>query len=240
MNCSDIAEILDNRNVEQLGAAERQDVESHLAACPECARDWELHAAFCALTDMREPSGFMANCRALIRVGLSSRRGQRMRSRLVLIGVFAAIAAAAGMLAAGLIDTSAIHSEAAVSRQEHTASAGTLPPPRISPASELSQDGTAPKEMIPAVNSYTVSVQLVNEATGSAVPAVESFYTALLDNLRRVSGLKSIEDSSDRAPVGAADFELLVDGYGSTSSGKFTAWVTLNPPAGSVPSASVC
>ncbi len=69
MNCSDIAETLDNRNVEELGTSERRDIEAHLAACPTCARDWELHKAFSALTDMQEPAGFPADCRALIAAG---------------------------------------------------------------------------------------------------------------------------------------------------------------------------
>ncbi len=100
MNCSDIAETLDNRNVEELGTSERRDIEAHLAACPTCARDWELHKAFSALTDMQEPAGFPADCRALIAAGAD--RSQRVRSRLVLIGVFAAVAAAAAMLTATL------------------------------------------------------------------------------------------------------------------------------------------
>jgi hypothetical protein len=170
----------------------------------------------------------------MARVSVAAQRPGRKPSRTILYGTIVVVTAAAAMVAAGLIDMTAIPSDVANSTQQHAVDAGTSPSPLIAPASELSQAGSAPKEVIPAVNAYTVRVQFLNEATGAAIPAVESFYTALLDNLRHVSGLKLIEDPSDgAAPAGAADYELLVEGYGP-NSGKFTGWVTLIPPAGSV------
>jgi hypothetical protein len=44
MNCQDIALLLDDRDVRDLGHAEREHVDEHLRTCAECAAAWDAHA----------------------------------------------------------------------------------------------------------------------------------------------------------------------------------------------------
>jgi hypothetical protein len=246
MNCSDIAEALDNRNVEELGTSERQDIEAHLAACPACERDWELHKAFSALTDMREPASFPADCRALVAAGASTSRNQRVRSRLLLIGVFAAVAAAAAMLTAFLRQQDRIPlattqetvapipvsrdalAQIAVPAEQKTTVTESAHADAAIPADEpakftvlvlpVNYKGTdaASRALVAPVNSEGTDV--VSRA------AINALRAAVINELQLLPGLKLIDaDIAGVAQDPPADYEVRINGGAGTRGKDFSA-----------------
>src|SRR5690606_31337062 len=43
VNCHDISQILDDRDIRALTSAEREQVDSHLGTCCDCADEWAAH-----------------------------------------------------------------------------------------------------------------------------------------------------------------------------------------------------
>jgi hypothetical protein len=64
MNCNDIEQILDDGNFASLGAAERARAAAHLAACRNCAVEWEVHARMVTTEIPAPPAGPPGSFRA--------------------------------------------------------------------------------------------------------------------------------------------------------------------------------
>jgi len=232
MNCSDIAETLDNRIVAQLNAAERRDIQVHIASCAGCARDWELHAAFGALSDMCEPGGFTAECRAMVASAANANRSQRVRRRLVLIGGFAAFAAAAAMLAT---TWRAPESKPVAAEQEpvslipaggdaiSVAAEVEKPEPALTSAAQV--EAAIP---VPAPEKFTVLVQpLVNEGADAISRAsINAMYAAVLRELEAIPGARLIDANAMGAGDLTANYQITVRGGAGTGAGSFSAHVT--------------
>lgn len=102
MNCQDLALILDDQGFDALDAGARSMAMAHLESCADCRRDRELHARLVARRVPPLPADLVADCRALVASSPQAGRGQRARSRFILIGTVAVVAAAAAMLVAYL------------------------------------------------------------------------------------------------------------------------------------------
>jgi hypothetical protein len=233
MNCRDITDILDNRNIACLQAAERQEMEAHLAACPECARDLALQQGFAALPDSAMPTGFAARCRARVAEVPRPRWRGHANHRRLRLGAFAAaaMAAAAALL---LLLWPGMSTENPESGERTVASGGTLP--ASDTTGVAGETAELPREVVPAefpAPSFTLRVLLPGEeemiaaATPSmpeiserqklvlADPAsrrsLEAFHAALLDELRTVPGLtllgRDTEVSKDPA---AKNYQLKI------------------------------
>lgn len=100
MNCHDIDSILDNGGTEQLSAAERSRVDTHLATCERCTAAWSVHDALVRQRVPELPPGLLESTRKL--VARRARREQTRGSvrRWVSIG---GVAAAASLVLAVLI-----------------------------------------------------------------------------------------------------------------------------------------
>lgn len=96
MNCQDMARILDDRDIGSLAASEQRDVRAHLETCPDCARDWRIHAELSAEAIPPVPAELRAHFAAL---GEGGRHQGARRGRLIVVGGLLAVAAAAAMLA---------------------------------------------------------------------------------------------------------------------------------------------
>jgi hypothetical protein len=229
MNCGDIAEILDDRNIGALGDAERSEVEAHLAACPDCARDWELHAAFAALPDMREPAGFAAACRARIAVGSLAGRRRHVRSHLVVICVLAAVAAAAAMLAIALRTPEQTVAMVAQESMVVPDSPAEPLPEVAAPVEQATGLKGAPvvaAAPVPEAPKFTVHILPVkNDATEPASrAAIDALQAAVVRELRAVPGLTLIEaDGPGNTRDVPVDFSVAVRGGTSSGDALFSA-----------------
>lgn len=204
MNCRDITDILDNRDIGGLQVAEREAVEAHLAACPECARDWALQQGFTALPDLAVPAGFAARCRAKVAAAPRSRGGANPWR----VGALAAAAMAAA--AALLLLWPETSTETPALDERAVASGGGLPAGGNAVAA--GEAAGVQSDMLPAglpAPSFTVRVLLPGEEDKTAAtmapdvrkrqdlvladPAsrrsLETFHAALLDELQTVPGL---------------------------------------------------
>jgi hypothetical protein len=159
-------------------------------------------------------------------------------SRTILFGVIIAVAAAAAMLASQLMQQPAIQGAAAVTAQEPDPVPAVVadPLPPTSPAPALTQEKPAVVDAIPVAKPIIVIVELRNDATGAAIPAVEASYAALLDNLRTLPDVMLIEHVPGvTAPTATADYRLVVTGSGPMTGsgaivdGRFTMRISENP-----------
>lgn len=97
MNCQDVNGILDQLRLDRLESVQQQQVEAHLAGCPECARAWNAQSALASLLDEPMPAGLARRCLAAVVAhvaGGASTRGHGHR-RLLVWGSLTAVAAAA-------------------------------------------------------------------------------------------------------------------------------------------------
>lgn len=229
MNCSDIAEILDNGNVSRLDTAERRQVDAHLSGCPGCARDWILQARFSELPDIAEPAGFAALCRAQV---ARSARGGNMRSRLVLISAVMALAAAAAWVVVNR--NTPVHAPITAQRPAPVPEVAHNGLPSIAPLPESPAAVVAdspPQEVrsaVPAPTKFTVRVLPIdNRATDAeSRAAVEAFYTAVIRELRAIPELTLMQGDSAGATSGTtADYWITLGGSTNRSPGQFNAEV---------------
>lgn len=225
MNCSDIADILDNKAIGDLRAIERREIDLHLAQCSGCMRDWDLHAAFNALSDMGEPSTFVAQCRTMVTAARRSREKQRLRNRLVLIGSLAAVAAAAAT--AGFHQWS---SSSSIRTEVAQVAAPAALPVDGTPASDPADATAAPTKLIESPSEeadtprFKVRVLPVSNQGSSAGnrAAIDAVHAAVVRELRSVPGLRLIEATPAAGTAGnPADFEVRVQGGESREPGKF-------------------
>lgn len=97
MSCQDMARMLEEQEVDGLLAIEQPAVQAHLAACRDCARDWQIHARLSAVTIPSVPAELRARYAAPA-AGVANAIAQR-RSQFIVFGTFVAVAAVAAMLA---------------------------------------------------------------------------------------------------------------------------------------------
>ncbi len=241
MNCQDISLAMDDRDIGASGEPERRDFDAHLATCPDCARDWEIHTRLAATPTPPLPADLLSRIRMSSPVPAKV-GGRRTSSGLVIIGAVVVLAAAAAMLAVHSMRTPA-PAAAPVAKLEAPAA---LPAPLPAPESIESVAIAAPVvarpeqprateeespfvQPRPVVKLRTVRVlPLQNQATGTAFTAVETFFVAFLDDLRANHGLVVIApDQAEPAATAPAERQLRVRGFGPLPEGKFKAEVSL-------------
>lgn len=159
---------------------------------------------------------------ASVMARLSRRRGAKVT---FVVGSLLVIAAAAAVLTAQRTDAPEALLEAglALPDMETVEPVATEQSPLMA-LQPAFPPAAASFEVIPEARPFTVSVQLQNQAAGEAAPAVEWFYTALLDNLRAVPGLSLVESRAGSAAT-RADYQLVVLGQGPMADSKFAITV---------------
>lgn len=223
MNCQDISDLLDERDIAGLSHAEHSEVEVHLQKCRDCAHDWAVQWRLSTVAIPAMPSALARQCRVLVaaqsNLGAGTQGRRRSTSRLILIGTLAAVAAAAALLHAELRNSRATPAIVAVvappaeSVPAIAAAGPTMEPaaPKITPA--------APKkkaEPLPESPRFTVLVLPLQDRTADEPSrlAVKAFYAALLDGLHAVSGLRLVETEEVRNETVPPEYELTVTGDG--------------------------
>jgi hypothetical protein len=98
MNCQDIALLLDDRDVRDLGHAEREHVDEHLRTCAECAAAWDAHARVLETPVAAMRSEFPRDVWHTLAQSVAGKSARPRFVRPTLIGLVLA-AAAAAMLA---------------------------------------------------------------------------------------------------------------------------------------------
>lgn len=96
MNCQEINQILDSLQPGCLAAGQRQQIESHVATCMDCARAWEAQLALAALTDEPMPADLPSQCLAAVSVRFPAAAPARRPGvpRVLIWGLVTAAAAA--------------------------------------------------------------------------------------------------------------------------------------------------
>jgi hypothetical protein len=235
MNCQDISLAMDDRDIGALNEAQRREFDAHLEACPDCARDWDLHVRLAATRTPAMPTNLQSRIEMSwpVRGGAAGRRTSR---RLVVIGSVV-LAAAAAMLTAHLMQESAPAAAPATVSAPPIAPAAQLPAPepvKVVASAALAatppaqppdkEEASPPAQPTPLPAARTVRVlPLQNQATGAATAAVETFFTTFLANLRGNNEIAVIApDQPEPAGVAAPKLQIRVRGYGPAPEGKFT------------------
>jgi hypothetical protein len=228
MNCHDITSILDDRDFSALSGAEREEAQAHLHACTDCADEWTMQQRLSAAVIPAMPSALAKRCRVMVaaqsNLGADT-QGRRRATPLILIGALAAVAAAAALLDVMLRNSS----------QAPVITAATVQQPPAEPAPMIT---AAPVETAPAATRaapvesrkktealsdsprFTVRLLPLQDRTQdeSSKLAVKSFYSSLLDGLRRVPGLTLLQADAVPDEIAPSDFYLSVTGDGPVQS----------------------
>jgi hypothetical protein len=222
MTCQELASILDERDLDRLPKAERLVAESHLAGCPQCTRDQELHVRLNALPIPPLSAERVSGWRAVALAGAGAGGRQRLRTRVIVVGTLVAIAAAAAMLVPHQNDEEG-HPSAVIPMHELQSPFGDPEAAVVNAADTTSGHGhdqdssteaikAAAKLPAPrAAGAFTVLVRpLQIENDHPAAHAMgEEYYGQLLEQLRSIPGLVLVDEE------GHADFRLRVtSGYG--------------------------
>jgi TonB family protein len=155
MSCTDVASILDTHRSARLGPAERAHVDTHLAACADCAAAWHAQVELLALRVPPLPATLLE--RAL----LASRVPQNVPARRARVAVAVGGAVLAAAAAAAVTIVSFTREEAAP----------TVPSPLESSAAPAAT-GTAPND-VPQVDAARAAPR------GDGVTSVELVELAL-------------------------------------------------------------
>lgn len=210
MNCYEIASILDDGDTGRLDERTRIAVGAHLDTCAECARHWNLHARLAARALPPMPQELAEACRTLVQAGPAVGGRARARSRFILIGTLAAVAAAAAMLLLSLRDrpvTAYVPAPAAV--EETTAAATT----------EVLVEEVVPVEAVDPVpapaatttEGYSVLILPLEARTEdpAIIAAVRQFQQKSVEALRTLSGVTVMESPGGKEPNYALLFAAL-------------------------------
>jgi hypothetical protein len=196
----------------------------HLADCPDCVRDHDLHQRLNSLPVPSLSAEWIAGWRA---VALSDSRAgsrQRMRRPLVIVCTLVAVAAAAAMLVARMSGapeqavaeassapqsmTSAEQSPAYVVPAESATPAGTAPVPAApdKPLAAMPTEETREKTFTVLV----LPVQIEGEHPVARTMG-EEYYAKLLGALRQIPGLALVEqERQENAAAKHVDFRLTI------------------------------
>lgn len=225
MNCQDIADMLDDCDTRKLDAPLQRKVAAHLTTCAACAMDWDVSMRLQQLSDLPMRASFAAACRAA--VGDSVRPGsvRRVANRYLVGAALFAVAAAAAMLAIRW-DRSAADQFAGPSAGTAQASSGdgveVLADPVAAPATPASLATPATARSSDAGGATASSsttwrigvLPLANEGNDAAgQAAIEGFYDAILDGLRKRRDVQLSRIASREAAEGQVDFLIEVTGY---------------------------
>jgi hypothetical protein len=199
MNCQEFAQVLDEQELHQLPAVARGAAEAHLAACPDCSSDHEVHGRLAALRIPAVSTARVASWRALgVSGAVDGGRRQRMRNRYAVIGALAVMAAAAAVLGLRREDPPAQAVEVVAEDSPSPLLGDTVVPASLV-AEEVVQVMAEPVRITgepvqPAPRPFTVLVQPLEYGTedGAVRNAAEDFHTALLDGLRAIPGLQMV------------------------------------------------
>jgi hypothetical protein len=243
MNCQDISRAMDDRDIGALGEAGRREFDAHLAACADCARDFDVHVRLAATPTPPLPADLERRIRMSLLVPAAGAGGHRASKRLVVIGAVVAFAAAAAMfavhsvrtpttvpaLAATVVAPVALPVPVPVSVPESVETIVTAAPVAALPVQPRAAEAESPPaQPMPAEKLRTVRVlPLQNQATGAAFTAVDSFFAAFIDNLRGNHELAVLApDQAEPATAAPAEVRVRVRGFGPVPEGKFTVEVT--------------
>jgi hypothetical protein len=203
MNCQDVARILDDEDIARLSDDEQHALKLHLAFCPDCARDWELHAQMSATRIPAMSQELRDSCRALVVSGDTAAKRPRTGNRFILVGTVLVVAAAAAMLGVWLRDPDPVRA-----MQMPQPLPGIPVPLERETEAPLAADPVEFKAAPPAVaavaveaespHSFTVAVLPLTQESGlpASESALKSFYSSLLENLRKVPDLVLVEQNA--------------------------------------------
>lgn len=233
MNCNDVNGILDNQKA-ALDPAQRQEALAHVAGCADCASAWHIQGSLAQLPDLALPAGLATRCRAAVgaapRSAVSSHGGRRYWQVATLTAVAAAAAVLAILLwpaAATLPDSGGQFAATdTVPPAEATASAETAP--GLLPA-VLEETSTEPRftvRLVPyeppteakfdadglteAERSWVRSIQQAQTSDVGRVQVLQSLYTALVDELGTIPGLKLLETDPTDLTTSLRHFRLTI------------------------------
>jgi hypothetical protein len=213
MNCSDISLILDDCDTGTLDDASRKAVDSHVADCPGCMRDWSLHARLVTRRLPALPPGLLRDCAALAMTTPRAHHNRRPWNRAAWAAGVAVLAVAAATL------VSYYAPESGGSKVASVATAGT----------DLQDSAALPNASTPGPTQDVLQTQVsappaVHDAAPEATRAVESrafvvrlstlrddtleaadrsvfdiFRSAVIEQLRRTPGLVLVPAESEAA-----------------------------------------
>lgn len=225
MNCQDISHALDDRDIGALSAAQRREFDAHLAACPDCAQDWELHQRMMAVATPEMPAALPAQVRLMVAARHVS-GGRRGSNRFVLLGVVLAVAAAAAMLAVSLTRAPSppVAEEASPAPAPAVELDAVVGDATLSPADQAHpqpSNAEVVQEVVAPVPPFTVQLLPLENKLADVVgrDAAVSMYEAFRKRLRAVPGLTLLEADSAGAPEVPPGHRIKV--IGENWSGKF-------------------
>ncbi|MEO6078756.1 MAG: HEAT repeat domain-containing protein [Steroidobacteraceae bacterium] len=202
MNCSDISLFLDDRDIGALDDGLRKAVDTHVAACPDCARDWKLHTRLVSRKLPALPTGLLNDCSALAISGPAASRSRRIWNRGALAaGVAVLVAAAATLMFYGAPGTGSAEvasaSSAGTEAQDRSVLAGTSSPSssqdvlRAQVNTPSAVPNAAPEPQAVGNNTFSVRLSTLQDDTlgGFDKSVFDIFRTAAIDKLRQTPGL---------------------------------------------------
>lgn len=213
MNCRQISEILDSRDVNGLSSAERHTCEEHALSCRDCGPTWVVYTRLAAMPVPSMAPDFMAQCEAIAAQGkvVALRRAP---SRWVLVGTILVVAAAATMLSMSWKGVRGGPRVAEVAPVPTAPSTGNISAQLLAPAaSEVAPAEKTVKPIEAAVAPFTVRVlPLRNDVADPAGKrVVATMYAAFLDRLRAVPGVTLLAlDVDPGASEVSADFQVTI------------------------------
>lgn len=241
MKCQDISLILDDRDARALAPAERHAVDAHLAICPDCARDWQVHTGLVAALVPAVPAELPGRIRAMLAAQPARTRDWRWPARVLLMGGLFAAGAAAALLVDRLVapelaattlspspsPSASIAAPAQVAAPATGTPTATAPDRSSMPSGptpsrpRIAQEGSGSGAAAVASPIRVLVMPLLNQATGEAVAAVDAEYAAFIEGMRVVPGVTLILPAAGASEAEPADFRLTVRGVGPLSDGKF-------------------
>lgn len=242
MNSQDIAHLLDDDGFDVLDAESRKAALARLASFKDCRNEWEPHARLISHIVPPMPVDLVADCRALAASGPQSGRGQRARSRFIVVGVVS-VAAAAALLMAYLWPADGVPQEGVL---------GVVPSAPVndgpivdSKGVPVAQPDADPREAsLPALLVFVAPIREPDEIIamskgdplawfGEQVAEIErnpvrktaftSFRAALISELQRIPGIQLVESESQLGMEisSVPRFSVRITGaYGMSEKGK--------------------
>jgi hypothetical protein len=239
MNCQDISLAMDDRGIDALSDAQRREFDAHLAMCPDCDRDWDVHQRLAATRTPPLPENLHHSIRTSL-LAAPGAGGRRSYGRMVIFGSMVALSAAAAMVAVQTMRTPkhAVQPAAAITMPELPAPMLASEPMAPAPAASTTErpepsrgveEKVPPVQQLPAVKQRTVRVQaLQNQATGMAFTAVDALFTAFMSTVRGIPGLVLIApDQAEAVGAPPAQLRLRMRGFGPLPDGKFSIELSL-------------
>jgi TonB family protein len=160
MSCNDVASVLDTHRTARLAPAERAHIDTHLAACDDCAAAWHAQTQLAALSMPPVPATLLERA---LRASRVPQNAPARRARMPII--FGSVLLAGAALAVGVTVVSFVRSSAAPSESATT----TAPAPVHSSLAGENETGQSEPSSLPA--GGTTSVELVNTSL-QLVPVV--------------------------------------------------------------------